>query len=214
MNATEVTLVQLSRTGDSAAFMELIQMYRDKLHRLAYRMLHNQHDSEDIVQETIMRVYLNLNQYDEKQKFSTWIFRIGKNLCIDLLRKKKDVRSLDTGYNDDKEVIYYDKLTSDEISPENRVLLSEFQDQLLKVIDKLSVKYKTIVTLYYLNELTLEEISEVLGLPVTTVKTRLYRGREQLRKKWGMTLTVSVMMIAFGMLFQLDWSGGGLPARA
>lgn len=212
MNATEGTLVQLSRTGDSAAFMELIHLYRDKLHRLAYRMLNNQHDSEDIVQETFMRVYLNLNQYDDTQKFSTWIYRIGKNLCIDLLRKKKDVRSLDSGLGDEKERTFYDKLTSDEIGPENRVLLNEFQDQLRKVIDKLSDKYKTIVTLYYLNELTLEEISETLGLPVTTVKTRLYRGREQLRKKWGMTLTVSIMMILFSMLFQINMDGGMVKA--
>lgn len=212
MNATEGTLVQLSRTGDSAAFMELIHLYRDKLHRLAYRMLNNQHDSEDIVQETFVRVYLNLNQYDDTQKFSTWIFRIGKNLCIDLLRKKKDVRSLDSGLGDDKERTFYDKLTSDEIGPENRVLLNEFKDQLRKVIDKLSDKYKTIVTLYYLHELTLEEISETLSLPVTTVKTRLYRGREQLRKKWGMTLTVSIMMILFSMLFQVNLDSGMVKA--
>lgn len=212
MNATEGTLVQLSRTGDSAAFMELIHMYRDKLHRLAYRMLNNQHDSEDIVQETFVRVYLNLNQYDEKQQFSTWIYRIGKNLCIDLLRKKKDVHSLDTGFNDDKERTFYDKLTSDEASPETRVISNEFQQQLRKVIDKLSDKYKTIVTLYYLNELTLEEISDMLGLPVTTVKSRLYRGREQLRKKWGMTLAVGFAMLVFGLLFQFDLDGGMVKA--
>lgn len=212
MNATEGTLVQLSRTGDSAAFMELVQLYRDKLHRLAYRMLHNQHDSEDIVQETIVRVYLNLNQYDDNQKFSTWIYRIGKNLCIDMLRKKKEVRSLDTGFNDDKERTFYDKLTSDEISPENRVLSNEFQDQLRKVIDKLSDKYKTIVALYYLHELTLEEISEVLGLPVTTVKTRLYRGREQLRKKWKTALSLSIVMVLMSMLFQMNLDGGMVRA--
>ncbi|GAA3405823.1 RNA polymerase sigma factor SigW [Paenibacillus hodogayensis] len=212
MNATEVTLVQLSRTGDSAAFMELIHRYRDKLHMLAYRMLHNQHDSEDIVQETFVRVYLNLNQYDEKQQFSTWIYRIGKNLCIDLLRKKKDVHSLDTGFNNDQERTFYDKLKSDEISPESRVLSNEFQDQLRKVIDKMSEKYRTIVTLYYLNELTLEEISEQLGLPVTTVKTRLYRGREQLRKKWGVTAAVGLTMVLFSMLFQMNLDGGMVKA--
>lgn len=208
----EGTLVRLSRTGDSAAFMELIRLYRDKLHRLAYRMLNNQHDSEDIVQETFMRVYLNLNQYDDKQKFSTWVYRIGKNLCIDLLRKKKEVHSLDSGAREESDLTYYDKLTSGEISPENRVLSLEFQEQLMRVISKLSDKYRMIVMLYYLQELTLEEISETLGLPVTTVKTRLYRGREQLRKKWGAAITVSIMMFVFGMVFQINLGGG--PVRA
>ncbi|MDF2721781.1 MAG: sigW [Paenibacillus sp.] len=208
MNATEGMLVRLSRTGDSAAFMELIHLYRDKLHRLAYRMLHNQHDSEDIVQETIVRVYLNLNQYDDNQKFSTWIYRIGKNLCIDMLRKKKDVHSLDSQLNDEQNRTLYNKLRSDEISPENRVLTNEFIDQLRKVIDKLSDKYKRIVALYYLHELTLEEISEELGMPVTTVKTRLYRGREQLRKKWNTTLSLGIVMVVIGMLFQVDLDGG------
>jgi len=210
MNAMEVTLVQLSRTGDPAAFRELIQLYRDQIHRLAYRMLHNQHDSEDVVQETFVRVYLNLNQYDETQKFSTWIYRIGKNLCIDLLRKKKEAHSLDSGLDDDKERSFYDKLPSGEMGPENRVLLNELREQLRKAIDKLSDKYRTIVTLYYLNDLSLEEISSTLGLPVTTVKSRLHRGREQLRRKWGVTLALGIAALACNLLFQFQWGGAEL----
>lgn len=200
MNVAEVQLVQLSRTGDRAAFKELVNLYKDKLHRLAYRMLHDRHDSEDVVQETFMRVYLNLNHYDENQKFSTWIYRIGKNLCIDLLRKKKVDHSLDAGLSDELEKPFYEKLSSTDASPESRLILSELQEQMRKVIDKLSDKYKQVVTLYYLHELSLQEISELLGMPVTTVKSRLHRGREQLRKKWGLMFTVSIVTFFCGMI--------------
>jgi RNA polymerase sigma-70 factor (ECF subfamily) len=195
MNVAELRLIQLSRTGDRGAFVELVELYSSKIHRLAYRMLHNKPDSEDIVQETFMRVYLNLNHYDESQKFSTWIYRIGKNVCIDLLRKKKPVASLDAELSDmDDDYSFYSKIASEESSPEHLVLQSETVEQIRKSIHKLTDKYKSIVTLYYLEELSLQEISEKLHLPVTTVKTRLHRGRELLRKKWGMTFVVSLML--------------------
>jgi RNA polymerase sigma-70 factor (ECF subfamily) len=195
MNVAELRLIQLSRTGDRGAFVELVELYRNKIHRLAYRMLLSTPDSEDIVQETFIRVYLNLNHYDESQKFSTWIYRIGKNVCIDLLRKKRPVASLDAELSDSEDdYSFYSKIASEETSPENWVLQSETQEQIRKSIDKLAEKYKSVITLYYLEELSLQEISEKLNLPVTTVKTRLHRGRDLLRKKWGMTFIISLML--------------------
>jgi RNA polymerase sigma-70 factor (ECF subfamily) len=195
MNVAELQLIQLSRTGDRRAFVELVELYSSKIHRLAYKMLHNKPDSEDIVQETFMRVYMNLNHYDESQSFSTWIYRIGKNVCIDLLRKKRPVASLDaelTGMDDDYN--FYSKIASEESSPEHLVLQSETEEQIHKSIHKLADKYRVVITLYYLHELSLQEISEKLSLPVTTVKTRLHRGREQLRKKWGISFAVHLLM--------------------
>lgn len=193
MSYAETQLVKLSRTGDRAAFIELVDLYKDKIQRLAYRMLNNKNDIEDVVQETFIRVYLNLNHYDESQKFSTWIYRIGKNLCIDMLRKKKMTHSLDAHIHEDLATNYYDKFESNELSPETRYLQTEFQEQFTILISKLSEKYRSIVALYYIHELSLQEISERLGIPATTVKSRLHRGREQLRKKWG-------TMILFQML--------------
>lgn len=193
MSFAETQLVRLSRTGDRAAFIELVDLYKDKIQRLAYRMLNNKNDIEDVVQETFIRVYLNLNHYDESQKFSTWIYRIGKNLCIDMLRKKKATHSLDAHIHEDLASSFYDKFESNELSPETRYLQTEFQEQITLLISKLSEKYRSIVALYYIHELSLQEISERLGIPATTVKSRLHRGREQLRKKWG-------TMILFQML--------------
>jgi RNA polymerase sigma-70 factor (ECF subfamily) len=193
MSYAETHLVKLSLTGDRSAFGQLGELYKGKIHRLAYRMLNNPHDSEDVVQETFMRVYLNLNRYDENQKFSTWIYRIGKNLCVDLLRKKKSVYSLDAEIAGEDELNHYGILSSDDNSPEMAMMETELQEQLTQVIDKMSDKYKAITTLYYVHDLSLQEISTKLNMPITTVKTRLYRGREYLRKRWGMAFLISLM---------------------
>jgi RNA polymerase sigma-70 factor (ECF subfamily) len=193
MSYAETHLVKLSLTGDRSAFGQLVELYKGKIHRLANRMLNNPHDSEDVVQETFMRVYLNLNRYDEKQKFSTWIYRIGKNLCVDLLRKKKSVYSLDAAISDEDELNHYGILSSDDNSPEMALIEAELQEQLSQVINKMSDKYKAIATLYYVHDLSLQEISEKLNIPITTVKTRLYRGREYLRKRWGISFLISLL---------------------
>ncbi len=194
MNVAELHLIRQSRTGDRGAFVELVELYRDKIQRLAFRMLNNKPDSEDIVQETFIRVYVNLNHYDESQKFSTWIYRIGKNVAIDLLRKKRPVQSLDAEFNEDDETSFYNKIPSSEMTPENQVLLTETQEQLRKAIGKLPEKYRIVIILYYLHECSLAEIGEKLRLPPTTVKSRLHRGRMLLRKKWGFTLLMNVLL--------------------
>lgn len=89
LNFVEARLAKLARNGDRNAFAELVELYKDKIFHLAYRMLNNKQEAEDAVQETFLRVYTNLHRYDENQKFSTWIFRIGTNLCIDKLRRRK-----------------------------------------------------------------------------------------------------------------------------
>src|SRR5690606_37657552 len=83
VNDVEVRLIKLSRQGDRHAFAELVNLYKDKIYFLAYRMMNNVQEAEDVVQETFLRVYMNLHRYDDTHKFSTWIFRIATNLCID-----------------------------------------------------------------------------------------------------------------------------------
>jgi RNA polymerase sigma-70 factor (ECF subfamily) len=179
----ETRLAKLARNGDRAAFEELVQLYKDKIYHLAYRMLGNKQEAEDAVQETFLRVYLNLARYDETQKFSTWIFRIGTNLCIDRLRKKKPNYSLDAELPDGEGGDWHSMLASDEPSPEDQIVLSETQTQIRQAIEMMPDKYKSVVVLRYLQDLSLQEIGDVLDMPVTTVKTRVHRGREFLRKQ-------------------------------
>lgn len=203
MNVAELRLIKLSRTGDRGAFTELVELYRNKIQQLGYRMLLNKLDSEDIVQETFIRVYLNLNNYDESQKFSTWIYRIGKNVCIDLLRKKKPIHSLDAAqmaeYEDD--FSFYSRIPSEDQTPEQIVLQAETQEHIRKVVNKLPDKYKSVINLYYIEELSIQEISDKLDLPVTTIKTRLHRGRDLLKKKWSLNFAIGLIMFVTLSIF-------------
>ncbi|WP_342563170.1 RNA polymerase sigma factor SigW [Paenibacillus sp. FSL R7-0345] len=185
MENLEGRLTKLALKGDQRAFAELVELYKDKIYHLAYRMLNNRHEAEDIVQETFLRVYRNLDRYDDKQKFSTWIYRIGTNLCIDRLRKRKPTYSLDAEMNDQEGIDGYSMIPSTNVTPETELLLSETQRVIYEAIDSLPVKYRSVMILRYLQDLSLQEISDVLDMPVTTIKTRVHRGREFLRKKLG-----------------------------
>lgn len=183
MNYVETRLVKLSLAGDRRAFSELVDMYKDKIYYLGYRMLGNVHEAEDIVQETFLRVFTNLERYDLAQKFSTWIYRIATNLCIDRLRKRKANYSLDAEVEGGEGIDYYATLRSNDPLPEDSLMLSETQQTIRRAIDQLPEKYKAVVILRYLHDMSLQEIGEALDMPVTTVKTRVHRGREFLRKK-------------------------------
>ncbi|ANY67105.1 RNA polymerase sigma factor SigW [Paenibacillus sp. BIHB 4019] len=183
MNVLEARLAKLSLKGDQRAFAELVGLYQDKLFHMAYRMLSNRQEAEDVVQEAFMRVYRNLERYDETLKFSTWIYRIATNLCIDKLRKRKPVYSLDAESTDHEGLDGYSMIPSDNRTPESETLLSETQRIIHQAIASLPPKYKTVMMLRYIEDLSLQEISEVMDIPVTTIKTRVHRGREFLRKK-------------------------------
>jgi RNA polymerase sigma-70 factor (ECF subfamily) len=183
VNYVETRLAKLSRGGDRRAFAELVDLYKDKIYHLGYRMLNQRQEAEDVVQETFLRVYTNLERYDENQKFSTWIYRIATNLCIDRLRKRKPSLSLDAELSDGEGTDWHAMLASDEASPETEIILSETQQNIRDAIQTLPTKYKSVVVLRYLHDMSLQEISDILEMPVTTVKTRVHRGREFLRKK-------------------------------
>jgi len=200
MDFVETRLAQLSRNGDRRAFGELVDMYKDKIHRLAVKMLQNPQDSEDIVQETFIRVYLNLNRYDDTKRFSTWIYRIGKNLCIDLLRKKKETYSLDLEASESYGLSRYEVFSNDESTPEAHAIRSEDKQSVNRIIQTLPEKYKAVLIMHYMNDLSLQEISEKLKLPATTVKTRLHRGRDFLRKRWGMSFLMNHIFLWFFLM--------------
>ncbi|MCI3918652.1 RNA polymerase sigma factor SigW [Paenibacillus sp. TRM 82003] len=186
MQSIETRLARLAKTGDRGAFADLVELYKEKIYHLGYRMLGNRQEAEDITQETFLRVYRNLERYDESMKFSTWIYRIGTNLSIDRLRKRKATYSLDAdvaGDGSGEGTDWYGMLASEEPTPEGRVLLSETQRRIRDAIETLPKKYKSVVILKYLHDMSLQEIGDVLDMPVTTVKTRVHRGREFLRKK-------------------------------
>jgi RNA polymerase sigma-70 factor, ECF subfamily len=169
--------------GDQSAFAELVELYKDKVFQICFRMLGNRHEAEDIAQEAFIRAYVNIETFNQKRKFSTWLFRIATNLCIDRIRKKKPDYYLDAEVAGTDGLTMYSQVAADVQMPEDEVENMELQETIQKEISKLPEKYRSVIVLKYIEELPLQEISEILDMPLGTVKTRVHRGREALRKQ-------------------------------
>ena len=169
--------------GDQNAYADIVNLYQHKLYQICYRMLGNKQEAEDIAQEAFVRAYINLHSYDQKRKFSTWIYRIATNLCIDRIRKKKPDYYLDAEVAGTDGLDMYSQIAADEQLPEDVVAQMELQDRIQYEISRLPDKYRSVIVLKYIEELSLQEISEILDMPLGTVKTRIHRGREALRKQ-------------------------------
>lgn len=171
------------KKGDQHAFSELVELYKDKVYQISYRMVGNVHEAQDIAQEAFLRAYMNIDTYDIDRKFSTWLFRIVTNLSIDRLRKKKPDFYLDQEVEGTQGLTFGSQIAASGELPEDQVLTYELQDWIQGEILNLPSKYRSAIILKYIEDLSLKEISEILDLPVATVKTRIHRGREALRKR-------------------------------
>ncbi len=169
--------------GDQEAFGDIVELYKDRLFQLSYRMLGNRHEAEDIAQEAFVRAYVNIHSFNLNRKFSTWIYRIATNLCIDRIRKKKPDYFLDAEVSGTDGLTMYSKIAAEGKSPDKEVETMELQEIVQREILRLPDKYRTVIVLRYMDELSLNEISEILEIPLGTVKTRVHRGREALRKQ-------------------------------
>ncbi|WP_054950951.1 RNA polymerase sigma factor SigW [Numidum massiliense] len=184
-NKLEALLIQRAVDGDETAFIGIVEQYKDKIYYLSLRMLRSAQDAEEIAQETFLRVYKNLDRFDPQRKFSTWIYRIATNLCIDHIRKRKAHYSLDDSIGDDDGEDWYSRQESSEPTPEESLMSLELRTKVKDAIEELPAHYKAAIVLRYFHDMTLAEIGEVLSLPVSTVKTRVHRARESLRKVLG-----------------------------
>ncbi|WCK54804.1 RNA polymerase sigma factor SigW [Aneurinibacillus sp. Ricciae_BoGa-3] len=183
MDLAEQRIILRTKKGDREAFAELVDLYKDRVYRIAYRMLGNKQEAEDVAQETFLKVYANIQSYDPNYKFSTWIYRIASNLCIDQIRKRKQTFSLDAEVTGSDGLDWHDRLPDANQGPEETVITDELQEEVQSAIMKLSPNYRAIMILRYIEDLSLQEISEAISLPISTIKTRIHRGREALRKK-------------------------------
>src|SRR5690625_5284769 len=175
--------IKLVKKGDQAAYEEVVFFYQNKIYQHCYRMLGNAHEAEDIAQEAFIRAYVNIHSFDEKRKFSSWLYRIATNLSIDRLRKRKPDYFLDAEVKGTDGLDMYSQLQSEGASLVEEVENNELQRYIHTKISELPPKYRSIIILRYLEEFSLKEISEILDIPVGTVKTRIHRGREALRKR-------------------------------
>ncbi|MEC5425821.1 RNA polymerase sigma factor SigW [Virgibacillus sp. C22-A2] len=171
------------KKGDQTAFEDVVSFFQNRIYQHCYRMLGNAHEAEDIAQEAFIRAYVNIHSFDDRRKFSTWLYRIATNLTIDRIRKRKPDYYLDAEVKGTEGLDMYSQLADDSRLPGEEVESLELQRYIHKEISGLPPKYRSIIILRYLEEFSLQEISDILDIPLGTVKTRIHRGREALRKK-------------------------------
>jgi len=175
-------LVKRAKDGDGKAYDELTILYKDAVYSIIYRMVHNKQEAEDLAQEAFIKAYNSINSFNEEYAFSTWLFKIATNNCIDFFRKRK----LKT-YSMDQTIKYKDdeiqqEYADDEPTAEKEILSSEKSDMIRTAIEGLPEKYRTAILLRHQEERSYEEIADTLNLPLGTVKARIFRAREMLKK--------------------------------
>jgi RNA polymerase sigma factor (sigma-70 family) len=176
----DYALVQRAVQGDQKAFAELLDRYRDSIFFMLLKMVNNRDDADDLTIEAFGKAFHRLKQYQPNYAFSTWLFKIASNNCIDFLRreKKKRMISMDnTLSNDDGDEMTFD-VRDNERDPEEEFVRGQKEELMREVVDKLKPRYKELVELRYFKELSYEEIAEQLDLPLGTVKAQLFRARE------------------------------------
>ncbi|AHW60148.1 RNA polymerase sigma-70 factor, ECF subfamily [Draconibacterium orientale] len=174
-------LVKAALAGNDKAFARLLNRYKDAIYFMLLKMVNNRSDAEDLTLEAFGKAFKSLHQYSPTYAFSTWLFKIASNNCIDFLRKKKGVHVPieNNGQDDNSETI---KLRSKDPDPEEKLIRQQKAILLRLVVRKLKPRYQILVELRYFREFSYEEIAKELDLPLGTVKAQLFRAREMLFK--------------------------------
>jgi len=164
--------------GDQKAYAELMSRYRDSIYFMLLKMINNKDDAEDLTIEAFGKAFNRLKQYTPNYAFSTWLFKIASNNCIDWIRKQKKTFSIDApiGTDDGDEMTI--ELKGHGPDPADVAIRNQKNAVMREVVDKLKPRYKQLVELRYYKEYSYEEIAEELDLPLGTVKAQLFRARE------------------------------------
>jgi len=177
-------LIEQCLQGQQSSFSELIDKYKNLVFNLAYRMTYNLQDAEDISQEVFIRVYKSLSNFNPRYKFSTWLYQVTLNLCRDRFRKGKIPSvSLDTPPNEDDPKDFNSLIANPKNNLEEAFLQAEQTNFINDLIASLPLKYREVIILRHLRDLSYEEMSKILNISLGLVKTRLFRARELLKNK-------------------------------
>jgi len=198
-NELETNLINRIRNGDINSFEEIVNRYKDKALTLTMRILKNREDSEDALQDTFVKTYRAImeKQFEERSKFSTYFYRIAYNTAIDYYKKNKtrdfNLISIDeraTTYTDDEKAMDTFEMKIDNrhhqtggaFIADKMTLDNQTQEIVNSFLDRIPMKYSTILTLFYVNDLSHEEIAKSLVLPLGTVKNRIFRAKDKLKE--------------------------------
>ncbi|MBO6880289.1 sigma-70 family RNA polymerase sigma factor [Winogradskyella sp.] len=170
----ENILIDAINNGDTRAYAQLVDRYKDLVYTLALRMLKHKEEAEEVAQDTFIKVFKSLDKFKGDSKFSTWIYRVAYNTCLDNIKKnKKHLNNVAIDEFTFNKLDTIDNALDNIINEERSVLIK-------KCIDKLPEDSSALLTLFYFEELSLEEISKIINIEANTVKVKLFRARKKL----------------------------------
>lgn len=178
----EMALIRRVQRGDQEAFAQLLQAYEKPVYNLCLRMTGNAEDAADMTQEAFLKIWRGVEQYKFESSFSTWVYRLTSNVCIDFLRGKKRRQTVSITMEEDQDGSVEMEVPDSAPLPEDQVLHRETQGEIAEAMDQLEEDFRLILTLRILEDLSYEEIAQVMDLKVGTVKSRLARARGKLKK--------------------------------
>ena len=175
MNANnDQDIIEAILSGDTKAFSVLINRYKDLVFTLAYRMLKNREEAEEVSQDTFIKVYKSLSTFKGDSKLSTWVYRIAYNKCLDTIKKNKK-------YSKNIEIneITFNKLDTID-NALDKMIVDEKHRLIRNCVNQLSANDSALITLFYFEELSLEDISKIVKIEANTIKVKLFRARKKL----------------------------------
>ena len=170
-------LVVKAREGSQKAYADLMHRYKDSIYFMVLKMVNNKEDAMDLTVETFAKAFEKLDKYQPEFAFSTWLFRVATNNCIDFIRKKKLNTTSIHGMMDDESDEKPLQIKADVLNPEETSIKKQQTEELRLLIDGLPTRYRNLITYRYFDELSYEEIALQLDLPLGTVKAQLFRAR-------------------------------------
>jgi len=182
LNIDDNKLIESYFNGDEKSFSVLVKKYLDPVYSFACTYVKDNDIAEDIASDVFLKVFKNLKKFKKNKKFKTWIFEITKNTALDYIKKRKDINFSSLKSEDDEED-YFENSIEDESKLQDEVF--DIKNDVLIVkneINKLSIKYREIINLYYISELNFREISEFLNESIDTVKSKHRRALISLKK--------------------------------
>jgi RNA polymerase sigma-70 factor (ECF subfamily) len=188
----EKLLIKKSQSGDVESFELLISSYDKRAYNIAYRIMGNEEDAKDMAQEALLRVFKSLKDFKGQAAFSTWLYRIVTNVCLDELRRRKNEKyvSIDSTIHTDSGELHME-LCSDKETPENIYERVEQRELIKNAIKEMSEDYRSVIILRDIQGFSYEEISVILDCSLGTVKSRINRARTMLRDKLKQSMELS-----------------------
>ena len=179
MQMTDATVVSRARRGDAEAFRLLVEHHSKPLFRVAYRMTGNQHDADDVVQEAFLRAYRQIDSFEERANFGTWLHRIAINCALDLLRARG---RLDRHYGGDPETAEMTGAAKVEAEQDRLLVSAELRKQVEAAMERLTGNERTAFVLRHFEGMPVDEIGKTLGIQVNAAKHTIFRAVRKLRQ--------------------------------